>query len=305
MSPAPVLVVHGGAGRNSKPEDRLLYMAAVAGALDAGFRELERGAGPAVVAAVEYMERDPSLNAGLGAVLDAEARVSLDAGFMEGAGKRYGAVTCVTRCITPVVLAQRLSEDGEFGRFIAGDAADRLATRWNVAACDPDDLVTTRSRARHLVRALTADTDPGADTVGAVALDARGHVAAAVSTGGIACKPCGRVGDSPVVGAGFWAEDRVGACVTTGVGEVLLRQGTARRCVELIAAGRSPAIAARLALAELIDHDGDERGTGGLIVVAHSGETAIVHSTAEMPAGCVRTGQSAHTGHLWADPDVV
>jgi beta-aspartyl-peptidase (threonine type) len=304
MSPAPVLVVHGGAGRSSKPEDRVRYMAAVAAALDAGSSELAQGAGPAVIAAVEYMERDPALNAGLGAVLDADGRVLLDAGFMEGTGKRYGAVTCVTRCITPVVLARRLSEDGDFGRFIAGDAADRLAARWNVAPCDPDELVTTRSRARHLARAMTADTDPGADTVGAVALDAAGHVAAAVSTGGTACKPGGRVGDSPVVGAGFWADDRVGACVTTGVGEALLRQGTARRCVELIAAGRSAADAARIALSELSDHDGDERGAGGLIVVAHSGRAAIAHTSAEMPAGCARTGQAPRTGHAWPDRDV-
>jgi beta-aspartyl-peptidase (threonine type) len=151
---------------------------------------------------------------------------------------------------------------------------------------------------------MTAVANPGGDTVGAVALDNRGHVAAAVSTGGTAGKPDGRVGDSPVVGAGFWADDRVGACVTTGVGEVLLRQGTARRCVELIAAGRAPAIAARMALAELGEHDGSACGAGGLIVVAHSGRAAIAHSSAEMVAGYVGPQQAARTGHVWSDIDL-
>lgn len=309
MPVQPVLVVHGGAGRQSSRLDRKRYRATVSGALDAGLRELARGADDAVQAAVEHMERDDALNAGRGSVLDADGRVLLDAGFMEGASRRYGAVACVSRCLTPVVLARRLSMDGDYGRFIVGEAADELAVRWGIAACEPVDLLTPRARERHQARVACGNGTPdlarrGCDTVGAVALDAGGHLAAAVSTGGLACKPRGRVGDSAVVGAGFWADDGVGACVTTGIGEVLLRQGTARRCVDLIAAGRSPATAARIALAELSDHDGDQRGAGGVIVVAVSGRAAAAHTTEAMPAGSGRPGQALRLGHVWPDPDL-
>jgi beta-aspartyl-peptidase (threonine type) len=119
--------------------------------------------------------------------------------------------------------------------------------------------------------------------VGAVALDARGRLAAAVSTGGLRGKPPGRVGDSGVVGAGFWAETPLGACVTTGIGEAMLREGTARRCVRLLAEGLEPAAAAAAALAEL--HDRFAKPHAGLILVTADGRIAIVHTSPLMPAG--------------------
>ncbi len=308
MGKAPLLLVHGGAGRRSMEEDRKRYLDAVAAALDAGAGALAGGADAAVIAAVECMERDESLNAGRGSVLNADGRVSLDAGFMEGRERRYGAVACVARCTTPVVLAHRLHRDGDFGRFVAGPAADQLARRWAIAVCEPQELITERARERHLRKiageagddgGIGSDDGPIGDTVGAVALDSHGHLAAAVSTGGTAGKTAGRVGDTPVVGAGYWAVDGIGACVTTGVGEVLLREGTARRCVELLSDKRSAAEAAQAALAELRDHDADDRGQAGLIVVTATGDAAIMHTAAEMAAGWVREGQRGVASHQW------
>ena len=159
-------------------------------------------------------------------------------------------------------------------------------------------------RARRLMEQRKADRPAEGerawlDTVGAVALDADGRMAAAVSTGGMSLKRPGRVGDSPVVGAGFWADDRTAACVTTGVGEVLLRQGTARRCVDLVAGGRDARDAAAGALAELVDHEGDDRGPCGLILVTRDGDAVLDHNSREMSGGWARPGGGREVHHLW------
>ena len=298
----PVLVVHGGAGDLDSEEDRRQYLQGVGAALDAGLAALPRGARAAVLAAVVHMERHTIMNAGLGAALARDGTAALDAGFMDGATRRYGAVTGVRTCITPVLLAERLSHDGEYGRFVGPPGADALAAECGLPACAPDELVT--ARARRIWEQRCAEESPAArapwlDTVGAVALDAQGHVAAAVSTGGMSLKRAGRVGDSPVVGGGFWADDRAGACVSTGVGEVLMREGTARRCVQLLAAGLEPARAAAQALAELADHPGDERCASGLILVSAAGTVVLDHSSREMSGGWARPDGGRRVTHLW------
>jgi L-asparaginase / beta-aspartyl-peptidase len=259
----------------------------------------------AVLAAVAYMETSTTLNAGVGAVLADDGSVRLDAGFMDGATRRFGGVADVRRCPTPVWIAAHLAGDGKFGRLLVGEAAECAAREAGIALCKPEQLVTDRARERHR-RALVDSTAPGADTVGAVALDASGHLAAAVSTGGLAGKRAGRVGDSPIVGAGFWADDRHGAAAATGVGEVLMRQGVARRCVDLIAGGLAAAEAIRLALAELHyepkaqgDAADDLGGLGGLIVVTRDGELAIGHDTAAMSAGWIRPGGAPTVALRW------
>jgi L-asparaginase / beta-aspartyl-peptidase len=298
----PVIVVHGGAGDLHSEEDRRQYLRGVGEALDAGLSALPGGATAAVLAAVVHMERHTIMNAGRGAALAADGTASLDAGFMDGATRRYGGVTGVRRCLTPVLLAERLSHDGEYGRFVGAPGSDELPGEFGLAACAPEELITDRARrlweARCAEAASTA-REPHLDTVGAVALDEQGHVAAAVSTGGMSLKREGRVGDSPVVGAGFWADDRSGACVTTGFGEVLLREGTARRCVQLLAAGRAPQAAAAQALAELSDFPGDERGASGLILVTSRGLVLLDHSSHEMSGGWARPDGTRRATHLW------
>jgi len=300
---APVLLVHGGAGDLDSEEDRRQYLLGVGGALDAGLAALaDGGACAAVRAAVVHLESHTIMNAGRGSVLDRAGAACLDAGFMDGSTRRWGGVTGVRRCMNPVLLAERLRADGDYGRLLGAPGSDELAALFGVPACDPSELVTERARriwAQRCREAAPAGAAPQLDTVGAVALDGDGHVAAAVSTGGMSLKRSGRIGDSPVVGAGFWAADREGACVTTGVGEVLLRQGTARRCVQLMADGCEPSDAAAGALAELVDWPGDERGLSGLIVVAPDGRFALDHNSREMSGGWARPDGTREVTHLW------
>lgn len=291
-----MLLVHGGAGVAPSPRDRRLFIAAVREALRRGSQALARGAEDAVVAAVEFLEAESILNAGRGATLDREGRVMLDAGFMEGTHLRFGAVACVTRTPTPIVLARALSGDGEFGRFIAGASADALVARYGVLACAPDGLITKRAR-QAWTRSVERGGGAATDTVGAVGLDARGRLAAAVSTGGISLKPSGRVGDSAVVGAGFWAEAPFGACVATGIGEAMLREGSARRCVRLLGDGMTPQRAALIALAEL--SRGGSHPPAGLIVVASDGRAALVHTSPTMTAGIWRLGARVTVRTRW------
>jgi beta-aspartyl-peptidase (threonine type) len=213
---------------------------------------------------------------------------------MEGSERRFGAVGCVTRTFNPVVLARALSRDGDFGRFVVGPAADALVGRVGAAPCLPAELITTQALDVWKKRAPSARA---ADTVGAVARDADGRVAAAVSTGGLSHKPPGRVGDSAVAGAGFWAEQPLGACVTTGIGEAMLREGTARRCVRLLADGATPDEAAERALAELAS--GDLRPAAGLILVTGDGRIAIAHTSPEMIAGYAQIGAPAVIRARW------
>lgn len=308
---APLLIVHGGAGTLPCEADRALYLAGVAQALEAGQQALESaslaelgpGARDAVRAAVMHMEAHTIMNAGRGSALARDSSVSMDAGFMVGDTRRYGAVTGVRRTVHPVLLAEHLLDDGDYGRLVAPPEVDELIDVVGAPRCAPEDLLTERAMRLYAERLTgdgpAGDAEPMLDTVGAVCLDEQGHVAAAVSTGGMSLKRPGRIGDSPIVGAGFWADDAAGAAVTTGVGEALLRQGTARRCVQLVASGMSAAAAAREALDELIDHEGDRRGCSGLILVTVHGEVVIDHSTPEMSAGWAAGDGAGEVTHLW------
>ncbi|MHC5211555.1 MAG: isoaspartyl peptidase/L-asparaginase [Planctomycetota bacterium] len=294
----PVLVVHGGAGNLESAEDRRLYLQGVDEALRAGLAELERGAREAVLAAVTHMEAHTIMNAGRGAALAQDGTAALDAGYMDGASKRFGGVTGVRNCVHAVLLAERVSARGEHGRLLAPPDVDGLAAAFGIAECEPSQLVTERAKGLWQ-RRREAAARSYLDTVGAVALDAEGHVAAAVSTGGTSLKPPGRIGDSPVVGAGYWAEDGRGACVTTGVGEALLRSGLARRAVQLLSDGTAPEHAVRRALDEMLEGADEARCAAGLILVAADGAVVLDHHSPEMSGGWVRPGGAPEVRHLW------
>lgn len=308
MSISPVLVVHGGAGSLPSDEDRRAYLAGVRAALMAGVGELGRSAADAVTAAVVHLESHTITNAGRGAALARDGTAALDAGFMDGSTRRYGGVTGVRRTENPVLIARHLSNEGDFGRFVGPPCADGLVQAAGARLCEPDRLVTDRTRAMHAARIVAGASlpAPGAspwlDTVGAVALDAHGRLAAAVSTGGMSLKRPGRIGDSPVVGGGYWADDRTGAAVTTGVGEVLMRQGTARWAVRLLGQGRTPEQAAQEALDDLLESPDDQRGRSGLILVTPQGLVALDHNAQEMSAGWIRPDGSSQVGHQWCGP---
>ncbi len=273
-SRVPALIVHGGAGADPADAPGELDRG-IADALDAGWRVLADGgrALDAVEAAVRSLEDHPRFNAGRGSVLTTAGTVEMDASIMEGDTLRTGAVAAVSGIRNPISLARRILEDGRHSLF-AGPGALERARALGVRPCDPADLVTER-RLRQL-----AALQPG--TVGAVALDHAGTIAAATSSGGTAGKLPGRVGDSALIGCGIYAESTLGGVSCTGEGEAIIRVALARRALEILKSVDDPAHACEVALSVLVD---EGRGQGGLIVVDWKGRMAWAHSTPFMPVG--------------------
>lgn len=280
--PIPAIVVHGGAGRDDVAT-RAARRAGVLRAADAGWTMLaDRGSAlDAVVAAVAVLEDDPAFNAGLGAVLAEDGTVELDASVMAGDTLAAGAVGAVAGVANPIRLARVVLDEGR-EVFLVGPPATALAMRHGLRVVAPEALVTEDARRRW----AAGRAAPG-ETVGAVACDAAGHVAAATSTGGVAGKRRGRIGDSAVIGAGTWADDRTAAGSATGPGELILRIGMTRAACDLVGAGVPPDGAARRALAELGDRLG---GAAGLILVDAGGRVGAAFTTEDMPAAWRRDG---------------
>jgi beta-aspartyl-peptidase (threonine type) len=249
-------------------------------ALRAGWEVLARGGAAldAVEAAVRALEDHPRFNAGRGAVLTSAGTVELDASIMEGDRLRCGAVAAVTGIPHPVTLARRVLEDGRHVLLVA-EGARAFARASGVPECDPAWLVTERQWRRHQERLA-----PGAaaGTVGAVALDRRGTMAAATSTGGTAGKLPGRVGDSALIGCGTYADSTLGGVSCTGTGEAIIRVVLARRALDLLREADDPVLAARMAVA-LLEEEG--RGEGGLILLDWRGRMGWAASTPLMPVG--------------------
>ncbi|MBL0218260.1 MAG: isoaspartyl peptidase/L-asparaginase [Myxococcales bacterium] len=255
------IVVHGGAGA-IPPERHERLRAGVRAAAIVGDAILAAGGSAldAVVAAVRVLEDDPEFNAGTGSVLTRDGTVETDAAVMTGHDQKIGAVGAVPDLGCAIALARAVLEGGEHV-LLAGPAALRFAAEVGISPSAPGALVTERARARladHLAR-RSSPTEGG--TVGAVARDRAGRFAAATSTGGMVGKRAGRIGDSPIVGAGTWA-DREVAISATGDGEAILRVTLARNVAARAAAGL--AVAARAALAELAAITG---GSAGLIAI--------------------------------------
>jgi isoaspartyl peptidase/L-asparaginase-like protein (Ntn-hydrolase superfamily) len=280
----PVIVVHGGAGGFGEElrERASEYREALTDALTAGARALEVGGGDAVQAvraAVMAMEDFPLFNAGHGAALCEDGSVELSASAMRGSDQAAGAVALVRRTRHPVAAAAAMLDEPEV--LLAGEPADAFAAACGLELRDPSDFVTERQRRR------LADRHGGdGATVGAACLDARGLLAAATSTGGLNGQRRGRVGDSPVIGAGTWADRRV-AVSCTGKGEAFVRAGAARLLGALVASGVALEGAARTVLDAVGECDGD----GGLIAVDRHGEVVLPFSTGAMPRGVWRGGE--------------
>jgi beta-aspartyl-peptidase (threonine type) len=283
----PAIIVHGGAGAIAD-ERRDGCVAGCEAAAAAGWAQLAAGgtALDAVEAAVRALEDDPQFNAGYGAVLTRAGTVEVDACVMTGA-LAVGAVGAVPWLRHPVTLARRVLEDGEHA-LLVGDGALAFAREHGIAPESPASLVSARARERFERREGEAERRMRTgDTVGACAVDAAGHVAAATSTGGIPWKRPGRVGDTPLVGAGTYADDRAGAASATGHGESILRALVTRVALERLRAGDAPAAAARVAVAELVTRTG---GDGGVIVVSVDGRVGAYTSTARMPWAAIVGG---------------
>jgi beta-aspartyl-peptidase (threonine type) len=272
-SRVPALIVHGGAGAD--PGGRAELRDGMRDAVGAGWRALAEGGTSldAVEAAVRSLEDHPRFNAGRGSVLTSAGTVETDASIMEGDGLRNGAVGAVSGVRNPVTLARRILDDGRHS-FLVGDGALARARALGVPLCDPADLVTEHQRRR--LAALQAGT------VGAVALDRFGTMAAATSTGGTPGKLPGRVGDSALIGCGTYAESTLGGVSCTGDGEAIIRVTLARRALDILKTVGEPGHACEVAVSILVE---EGRGQGGLILVDWRGRVGWARSTTLMPVG--------------------
>jgi beta-aspartyl-peptidase (threonine type) len=273
----PVLVVHGGSGTVS-PEHHEAAVLGTRAAARAGQAILLAGGSceDAAVAAVRVLEDDPAFNAGRGACMNRDGRFEHDAALMRSRDLRSGAVAGVREVRDPILLARLVLEQTRHC-LVVGDGAEALGRAHGVGRFGRDEVWTAKAEAAHrAVREGRAGADNRADTVGAVALDLEGNLCAAGSTGGILYKLPGRVGDTPLLGSGFYAHPELGACCTTGVGEALMTHVLALTALQR--AG-DPTAVQRLCV------DISRRWDGaaiGLILVRPDGATILAHASEHM-----------------------
>lgn len=323
------LAIHGGAGvierANLSPEQDAAYRAALTRALEAGSAVLRSGgeALDAIQAAIEIMEDDPLFNAGRGAVFTAEGKTELDAAVMNGADLTAGAAAGLTRTRHPIAAARAIMERSPHVMLI-GEGADAFSASVGLEQVDPAFFFTER-RWQGLERQLRERGDPiptrpeGASapgqglaglpqpplnerkfgTVGAVALDQSGNLAAGTSTGGMSGKRWGRVGDVPVIGAGTYASNTDGCAVSaTGDGEYFIRATVARDICARMASGASGQVAGQAEVDEALALG----GSGGVIVMSRDGQPAYAMTTSGMYRGAASSSEPARVA-IYADED--
>lgn len=300
------LAIHGGAGvierEHLDAEEEAAIRADLDRALDAGHAVLRNGGGAldAVQATVVALEESPRFNAGKGAVFDAEGRHELDASLMEGRTRRAGAVAGVTTVRNPVRLAREVMEHSPHVLLI-GAGAERFAdTRPGIERVPNDWFDTGTRRAQLLEEQARERAEAGSadlkgryfGTVGAVALDVHGHLAAATSTGGMTNKKWGRVGDTPLIGCGTWADAHC-AVSATGWGEFFIRNAVAHDVAARIAyGGASLQDAADAVIMQVVPESG---GDGGAIAVDAQGNIALPFNTSGMYRGWIAADGSRGT----------
>jgi beta-aspartyl-peptidase (threonine type) len=281
----PVILVHGGAWYIPDSE-REAYVAGCRRAALAGWTILNTGGSAldAVEAAVNILEDDPTYDAGRGSYVNRDGRVQMDAIIMDGGTLDFGAVAAVERIRNPISVARLVLTHSQH-RLIVGQGAEAFAESRGYALCEPDGLLGKRDTGGWSPPVICSSSVPEAaathpqrlgDTVGAVALDLAGHLAVATSTGGTPDKWPGRVGDSPLVGCGAYADDQVGAAAATGSGESLMRIVVSKAAVDLMADGYPAQEAADRVVARLW---GRVRGYGGVILVDRQGRIGLAHNT--------------------------
>jgi len=317
---APTLLVHGGAW--AIPADAAAaHQAGVQNALETGYGILSRGGSAldAVEAAGTVLEDNPAFDAGRGSFLTSDGRVQLDALLMDGGRMKAGGVACVERLRNPIQAARLVLEKSRHVYFV-GPGAEQFAHAHGMALIDNAELVLDRERERLAQAqarqaagladlsfsgqalhddkspetALPADPDgfDSHDTVGAVALDGRGNLAAATSTGGTLNKTPGRVGDSSLIGCGCYADNLSAAVSLTGWGEPIMKLVLGKWATDRVAAGTAPELAAQEAIAYLYNRLG---GHGGIILLGPDGRFGLAHNTPAMAWG-IATPAGLQTG---------
>jgi L-asparaginase / beta-aspartyl-peptidase len=278
----PSIIVHGGAGP-IKDDTLPARLEGCKAAALAGWEILRAGASAvdAAEAAVVVLEDNPLFNAGTGSTLNSLGQVEMDAAIMEGSSLRAGAVAAVQGIKNPIKLARRILEDGRHV-LIAGEGASLFARAVGFPECDPAALIVESEKQRW-------DNKHG--TVGCVAFDREGKLTAATSTGGIFNKLPGRVGDSPLIGCGTYA-NKFGAVSCTGHGEAIIRVLMAHGAVQLLQDGIEPTRAAAMALNNLEELTGS---TAGLILVDARGRVGFGRNTTHMPVCYVTAGSDPRT----------
>jgi len=300
----PVLVVHGGAW--AMPDDMVeAHLRGVRNALAAGWRVLERG-GPALDAVEEtvvIMEDDETFDAGRGSFLNRDGKVQMDALIMDGATLRAGGVGCVERLRNPVRAARKILSESPHVYFVA-EGAEQFAAEHGVPLCRNEDLIIPREVERlreYQLEVAGQATEDGNDlfapsishdTVGAVALDCSGNIAAATSTGGTLNKAPGRLGDSSLIGCGCYADNLSAAASTTGWGEPIMKLVLAKWTADRVSAGNLPEWAAQEAMNYLKQR---LNGHGGIIVLNAQGQFGIAHNTPRMAWAC-KTAKKEEAG---------
>ena len=282
----PALVVHGGAW--DIPDDQVnAHISGCRRAAEIGWGLLREGATAleAIEAAIRVMEDDPTYDAGYGAHLNAAAQVELDALIMDGATLNAGAVAAVQRIRNPISLARLVMEKSEHVLLVA-QGAEQFARKHRVPTCQPSDLLVGRELERwHELhgnpnwRTVQAFGAIYRDTVGAVARDEAGNIAAGTSTGGTPHKLPGRVGDSPLIGCGAYADNLAGGVSATGHGEALMKVVISKTTCDFVGRGQSAQEAAEAAIRLLAER---VNGLGGVIVVDARGRIGAAHNTPRM-----------------------
>lgn len=288
------IAIHGGAG-SVKGERIPRHVEGCRLAAEEGAKILRAGGSAldAVQRAVEILESDPCFNAGTGACLTSAGTLELDASIMEGEKLRCGAVTVLPSFHHPIAIARAVLEANGHVLY-AGKGAEDFALASGFVRAPEEEMITALAREKwEKARGSSESSGWAGGTVGAVARDANGHVAAATSTGGKSNKAPGRVGDSPIIGAGTYADNAGGACSNTGDGEAVMRVVLAKMASDAMGAGSSPEDAARAALDLLLSRAG---GTGGTILIDAQGRIGLARSTETMTwaAASSAFGPSGH-----------
>jgi beta-aspartyl-peptidase (threonine type) len=289
----PSLIVHGGAW--DIPDDAVdACKAGCLRALHAGWNILKSGghALDAIQAAIIVLEDDPAFDAGYGSHLTLDGHVECDAIVMEAATLRAGAVAGLSRVKNPIRAARAVLEKCPHMMLIS-EGAERFASQQGVPLCDPEDLISPTEREAWLrcsKNSHAAEHHRGHEqgTVGAVAIDDQGRLFAATSTGGTCCKLPGRVGDSPLIGSGCYADSETGGVSSTGYGEAIMRVVMAKTATDFLRPASSTPTRAAQAAVQLLANRG--KGTGGLILLDKNGNPGFAFNTRRMACGYVKDG---------------
>jgi len=289
------IIVHGGAKTVSEHKIAANHAGCLA-AVEAGWAVLRSGgsAGEAVEAAIRVLESDQTFNAGFGATLNSEGEVELDAAIMEGAKLGWGAVAAVQGVRHPISVARKIMDEKPL--LLVARSGERFAAEHGLEMCAKEDLISDEQQQEWEEEQEVLDRP---NTVGCVALDANGILVAGTSTGGTTGQPQGRVGDTALVGCGLYADNKLGACSTTGDGESIIPVVLAKTAVDFMAGDRHPDKAAQMAIDTLVSKVSGEAGCilldpqGRIGWAYNSSDMAVGYMTAEMDKPAVFTKKEA------------